>query len=60
MTRPSQPIKIIFFDIDETLYVKSKAYIPDSITQQVIPQLKEKVLSLLLQQGVTLAVFHTP
>ncbi|MDG4953563.1 Cof-type HAD-IIB family hydrolase [Actinobacillus equuli subsp. equuli] len=42
MTRPSQPIKIIFFDIDETLYVKSKAYIPDSITQQVIPQLKEK------------------
>ncbi|WP_150538699.1 Cof-type HAD-IIB family hydrolase [Actinobacillus vicugnae] len=40
MSQPSEPIKIIFFDIDETLYVKSKAYIPTSITEQVLPQLK--------------------
>lgn len=35
------PIKIIFFDIDETLYVKNKAILPDSVTK-VIRGLKRK------------------
>ena len=42
MNKPQHPIKIIFFDIDETLYVKSKGYIPASVTQEVLPQLKAK------------------
>ncbi|EEY09308.1 putative HAD superfamily haloacid hydrolase [Mannheimia haemolytica serotype A2 str. OVINE] len=37
-----KPIKIVFFDIDDTLYVKHKAYIPKSITEQVLPRLKAK------------------
>ncbi|MFC0308619.1 Cof-type HAD-IIB family hydrolase [Gallibacterium trehalosifermentans] len=35
------PIKIIFFDIDETLYVKDKAILPDTIPT-VIRSLKKK------------------
>lgn len=42
MNLPQKPIKIVFFDIDETLYVKNKAYIPESITTQVLPRLKAK------------------
>lgn len=42
MKTPQKPIKIIFFDIDETLYVKHKAYIPKSVTEQVLPRLKAK------------------
>lgn len=37
----TQPIKMIFFDIDETLYVKNKSYIPDSVLQ-VLPRLRTK------------------
>ncbi|MEG9475186.1 Cof-type HAD-IIB family hydrolase [Mannheimia indoligenes] len=42
MNTPQKPIKIVFFDIDETLYVKHKAYIPTSVTEQVLPRLKAK------------------
>lgn len=42
MKAPQKPIKIVFFDIDETLYVKRKAYIPASVTEQVLPRLKAK------------------
>lgn len=42
MKRPQKPIKIVFFDIDETLYVKSKGYIPASVHQQILPRLKAK------------------
>ena len=42
MKKPTHPIKIIFFDIDYTLYVKDEARIPTSITEQVIPRLKAK------------------
>lgn len=35
------PIKVIFFDIDETLYVKNKAILPDSVPT-VIRSLKRK------------------
>lgn len=34
--------KIVFFDIDETLYIKAEKRIPDSIFEQVIPRLKTK------------------
>lgn len=37
----NQP-KIIFFDIDETLYVKNKQYIPPSVIERVLPRLKAK------------------
>lgn len=40
MQIPKKPIRIVFFDIDETLYVKHKAYIPESVTEQVLPRLK--------------------
>ncbi|EXI62329.1 COF family hydrolase [Mannheimia granulomatis] len=42
MNALKQPIKIVFFDIDDTLYVKHKTYIPASITEQVLPRLKAK------------------
>lgn len=42
MNKPKQPIKIVFFDIDDTLYYKKETRIPSSITEQVIPQLKAK------------------
>lgn len=42
MTLLQTPIKIVFFDIDETLYVKNKSYIPRSVTEQVLPRLKAK------------------
>lgn len=42
MNTPQKPIKIVFFDIDETLYVKHKAYIPTSVTEHVLPRLKAK------------------
>lgn len=34
--------KIVFFDIDETLYIKAEKRIPRSIFEQVIPRLKAK------------------
>lgn len=37
----SKKIKIVFFDIDDTLRVKDTGYIPDSI-KTVFKQLKEK------------------
>lgn len=42
MKKLTQPIKIVFFDIDYTLYIKDEARIPHSITEQVIPRLKSK------------------
>ena len=37
----SKKIKIVFFDIDDTLRVKATGYIPESI-KTVFKQLKEK------------------
>ncbi|WP_288233536.1 Cof-type HAD-IIB family hydrolase [uncultured Haemophilus sp.] len=42
MKKPTAPIKIVFFDIDYTLYIKDEARIPTSITEQVLPRLKAK------------------
>ena len=35
-------IKVIFFDIDYTLYIKNEARIPTSIIEEVLPRLKAK------------------
>lgn len=40
--QPHHPIKIVFFDIDETLYIKSEKRIPLSVIEQVIPPLRAK------------------
>ena len=42
MKKPIAPIKIVFFDIDYTLYIKDEARIPASVTEQVLPRLKAK------------------
>ena len=42
MKKPTAPIKIVFFDIDYTLYIKDEARIPTSVTEQVLPRLKAK------------------
>lgn len=42
MNQPTQPIKIVFFDIDNTLYIKNEARLPVSITEEVLPRLKAK------------------
>lgn len=51
------PIKIVFFDIDETLYYKKECRIPDSISQQVLPQLKAKGIIPAIATGRTLGAF---
>lgn len=51
MNKPKQPIKIVFFDIDETLYIKAKAHIPESITKEVLPRLKEKGIITAIATG---------
>lgn len=53
----AQPIKIIFFDIDDTLYHKNDAYIPDSITQIVIPELKARGIIPAIATGRCLGAF---
>lgn len=53
----SQPIKIVFFDIDETLYNKKATSIPDSIFQDVIPRLKAKGIIPAIATGRTLGAF---
>ena len=35
-------IKVVFFDIDYTLYIKNEARIPTSIIEEVLPRLKAK------------------
>lgn len=42
MKKPTHPVKIIFFDIDDTLYYKAEKRFPESITQRVLPALKAK------------------
>ena len=51
MNKPQQPIKIVFFDIDETLYIKSQARIPESITKSVLPRLREKGIMTAIATG---------
>lgn len=53
----AHPIKIIFFDIDDTLYHKNDAYIPDSITQAVIPELRARGIIPAIATGRCLGSF---
>lgn len=51
------PIKIVFFDIDETLYYKKECRIPHSISEQVLPQLRAKGIIPAIATGRTLGAF---
>ncbi|QGM81143.1 Cof-type HAD-IIB family hydrolase [Otariodibacter oris] len=53
----TDPIKVIFFDIDETLYYKKETRIPTSITEQVLPRLKEKGIIPAISTGRTYGAF---
>lgn len=53
----TQPIKIVFFDIDETLYYKKEKRIPSSIFEQVIPQLRAKGIIPAIATGRTFSAF---
>lgn len=57
MNLPQHPIKIVFFDIDETLYYKKEQRIPESISQQVLPALKAKGIIPAIATGRTYAAF---
>ncbi|AAP95198.1 hydrolase [[Haemophilus] ducreyi] len=57
MLELKHPIKIVFFDIDETLYSKDKCRIPDSITQQVLPRLKAKGIIPAIATGRAYSAF---
>lgn len=52
----NQP-KIIFFDIDETLYIKDQKLIPASITEQVLPRLKAKGIIPAIASGRAIGAF---
>lgn len=49
--------KIIFFDIDDTLYIKDEAYIPSSVTEQVLPRLREKGIIPAIATGRAIGSF---
>ncbi|WP_373767299.1 Cof-type HAD-IIB family hydrolase [Glaesserella sp.] len=51
------PIKVVFFDIDETLYYKKEQRIPSSIMQHVIPRLKAKGIIPAIATGRTYGAF---
>ncbi|MDH2997325.1 hydrolase [Pasteurellaceae bacterium LFhippo2] len=57
MNKPQHPVKIVFFDIDETLYYKKETRIPDSIPQQVLPALKAKGIIPAIATGRTFGAF---
>ena len=52
----TQP-KIVFFDIDETLYLKAEKRIPNSIIEQVIPRLKAKGVIPAIATGRCIGAF---
>lgn len=57
MQKLAHPIKIVFFDIDETLYYKAEQRIPTSIFEQVIPRLKAKGIIPAIATGRTFGAF---
>lgn len=57
MKNLSEPVKIIFFDIDETLYIKKSQTIPKSISQQVLPLLRAKQIIPAIATGRTFCAF---
>ncbi|MDG6832999.1 Cof-type HAD-IIB family hydrolase [Glaesserella parasuis] len=57
MQKPTAPIKIVFFDIDETLYYKKETRIPLSISEQVLPRLRAKGIIPAIATGRTYGAF---
>lgn len=57
MQKPTAPIKIVFFDIDETLYYKKETRIPLSISEQVLPRLRAKGIILRLPRAELTGLF---
>ena len=57
MSTLQHPIKIVFFDIDETLYYKKEERIPLSVSEQVIPKLKAKGIIPAIATGRTYGAF---
>lgn len=57
MNNIEQPIKIIFFDIDDTLYYKKETRIPESITQEVLPKLKARGIIPAIATGRCIGAF---
>ncbi len=57
MNKPSHPIKIVFFDIDWTLYIKDEKRIPDSVINEVLPRLKAKGIIPAIATGRNLEGF---
>lgn len=53
----SQPIKIVFFDIDETLYDKKTQRIPASIVEEVIPRLRANKIIPAIATGRSYGAF---
>ncbi|MBR0573079.1 MULTISPECIES: Cof-type HAD-IIB family hydrolase [Pasteurellaceae] len=60
MNNLNYPIKIVFFDIDDTLYYKKETRIPESIFKEVIPKLKAKGIIPAIATGRCLGVFPKP
>lgn len=52
----NQP-KIVFFDIDDTLYIKDEKRIPTSIIEQVLPRLKAKGIIPAIATGRSIGIF---
>lgn len=52
----NQP-KIVFFDIDDTLYIKDEKRIPDSVIEQVLPRLKAKGIIPAIATGRSIGIF---
>lgn len=57
MNKPTQPIKIVFFDIDWTLLNTDEQTIPSSISEQVLPRLKAKGIIPAIATGRCVGAF---
>ncbi len=60
MNNLNHPIKIVFFDIDDTLYYKKETRIPESIFKEVIPKLKAKGIIPAIATGRCFGAFPIP
>ncbi len=54
------PIKIVFFDIDDTLYYKKETRIPESVINDVLPKLKAKGIIPAIATGRCFGAFPKP
>ncbi len=50
-------IKIVFFDIDDTLYYKKEKRVPNSIFEQALPQLRKKGIKTAIATGRCVGAF---